>query len=142
MFDTRSGFWLMASIAITALLATGAVILLAPDSELTYDTFAAAIGFPMAVILPMIAILVGHQRVEPAQRADDVHAGPAPRPGDRGQGWSAPCSIGVVSMLRRLRASAPSATSLGTAITGDRPGVGHLAQPTRLTSCWPTCWAC
>ncbi len=57
MFDTRSGFWLMASIAITALLATGAVILWAPDSELTYDTFAAAIGFPMAVILPIIAIL-------------------------------------------------------------------------------------
>jgi hypothetical protein len=57
MFDTRSGFWMMASIAITATLATGAVILWAPDSELTYDTFAAAIGFPMSVILPMVAIL-------------------------------------------------------------------------------------
>ncbi|MEO7263198.1 MAG: ABC transporter permease [Jatrophihabitantaceae bacterium] len=57
MFDTRSGFWLMASIMITALLATGAVILFAPDSELTYGTFGAAIGFPMAVILPMVAIL-------------------------------------------------------------------------------------
>ena len=55
MFDTRSGFWLMASIAITAVLATVAVILFAPDDELTYSTFAAAIGFPMAVILPMIA---------------------------------------------------------------------------------------
>ncbi len=57
MFDTRSGFWLMASIVIAATLATGAVILFAPDNELTYSTFAAAIGFPMAVILPMIAIL-------------------------------------------------------------------------------------
>jgi len=57
MFDTRSGFWLMMSVAITATLATGAVILWAPDSELTYDTFAAAIGFPMSVILPMVAIL-------------------------------------------------------------------------------------
>src|SRR3712207_4447467 len=57
MFDTRSGFWLMASIVIAALLATGAVILFAPDEVLTYSTFAAAIGFPMAVILPMIAIL-------------------------------------------------------------------------------------
>lgn len=57
MFDTRSGFWLMASIVIAALLATGAVILVAPDDELTYDTFSAAIGFPMAVILPMVAIL-------------------------------------------------------------------------------------
>jgi ABC-2 type transport system permease protein len=57
MFDTRSGFWLMMSVAITAVLATGAVILWAPDKELTYDTFAAAIGFPMSVILPMVAIL-------------------------------------------------------------------------------------
>ena len=57
MFDTRSGFWLMMSVAITATLATGAVILWAPDKELTYDTFAAAIGFPMSVILPMVAIL-------------------------------------------------------------------------------------
>jgi len=57
MFDTRSGFWLMTSIGIAALLATGAVILFAPDSELTFETFATAIGFPMAVILPMVAIL-------------------------------------------------------------------------------------
>jgi hypothetical protein len=57
MFDTRSGFWLLMSVAITSTLATGAVILWAPDSELTYGTFATAIGFPMAVILPMVAIL-------------------------------------------------------------------------------------
>ena len=57
MFDTRSGFWLLASIGITALIATGAVIAFAPDSELTFETFATAIGFPIAVILPMIAIL-------------------------------------------------------------------------------------
>jgi ABC-2 type transport system permease protein len=57
MFDTRSGFWLIASIVITAVLATGAVILFAPDSELTYSTFTQAIGFPVAVILPLIAIL-------------------------------------------------------------------------------------
>ena len=56
-FDTRAGFWLMASIGIAALLATGAVLLWAPDSELTYSTFAAAIGFPMAIILPMVAVL-------------------------------------------------------------------------------------
>jgi len=57
MFDTRSGFWLMASIVIAAVLATAAVIAFAPDDELTYSTFGTAIGFPMAVILPMIAIL-------------------------------------------------------------------------------------
>ncbi|MEP6815570.1 MAG: ABC transporter permease subunit, partial [Marmoricola sp.] len=53
----RSGFWLMASIGIAAVLATGAVILFAPKDQLTYDSFAAAIGFPMAIILPMVAIL-------------------------------------------------------------------------------------
>ena len=57
MFDTRAGFWLMASIVIAAVGATTAVILFAPDDELTYNSFAAAIGFPMTVILPMIAIL-------------------------------------------------------------------------------------
>jgi ABC-2 type transport system permease protein len=57
MLDTRSGFWLMASIAITALLATGAVILWAPNQEITYSTFVSAIGFPMAVLLPLVALL-------------------------------------------------------------------------------------
>ena len=57
MFDTRSGFWLMAGIAILAALAAGAVVLFAPDSEITFSSFATAIGVPMNVILPVIAIL-------------------------------------------------------------------------------------
>ena len=57
MFDTRSGFWLVASIAIAALLATVITILVAPDAQLHYYTFAKAVGFPMTVILPMIAAL-------------------------------------------------------------------------------------
>ena len=57
MFDTRSGFWLIASIAITAVLATAGVILFAPDDQLTYSTFATAIRFPVVIILPLIAIL-------------------------------------------------------------------------------------
>jgi ABC-2 type transport system permease protein len=57
MFDTRSGFWLMASIVIIALLTTIGTIAFAPDADLTYYTFAKAIGFPMTVILPIIAIL-------------------------------------------------------------------------------------
>ena len=56
-FDTRSGFWLMASIAITALIATAATVAFAPDDELTYEAFATAIGFPMSVLLPVIAVL-------------------------------------------------------------------------------------
>ncbi len=57
MFDTRSGFWLMVSIVILSILATAATIIFAPDDELTYGSFAAAVGFPMAVVLPMIAVL-------------------------------------------------------------------------------------
>jgi hypothetical protein len=57
MFDTRSGFWLIASIAITSVLATAGVILWAPDGGLTYSTFATAIRFPVVIILPLIAIL-------------------------------------------------------------------------------------
>src|SRR6478752_8536271 len=57
MFDTRSGFWLMASLVITNLLATAAIIVFAPHDQLTFDNFAAAIGAPMTLILPMIGIL-------------------------------------------------------------------------------------
>ena len=57
MLDTRAGLWLMASILITALISTAATILFAPESDLTYYTFAKAIGFPMTVILPIIAVL-------------------------------------------------------------------------------------
>jgi ABC-type transport system involved in multi-copper enzyme maturation permease subunit len=57
MFDTRAGFWLIASIGITGLIATIATVAFAPDQDLTYYTFAKAIGFPITVILPMIALL-------------------------------------------------------------------------------------
>ena len=57
MFNTRSGFWMLISIGVLSVIATGAVIIFAPDSDVTYENFATAIGFPMSVILPMIAIL-------------------------------------------------------------------------------------
>ncbi len=57
MFDTRSGFWLLCSIGILSLLATTAVIIFGAEADLTYGSFAAAIGFPMAVVLPIIAVL-------------------------------------------------------------------------------------
>ena len=56
-FDTRAGFWLVAGIGIASLLTTSAVIAFADASELTYGTFALATGFPLTVILPMIAVL-------------------------------------------------------------------------------------
>lgn len=57
MFDTRSGFWLMTSIGIVALIATASVIAFAPDSAIEYGTFGTAIGVPFALLLPIIAIL-------------------------------------------------------------------------------------
>ena len=57
MFNTRSGFWMLISIGVLSVIATGAVIIFAPDSAVTYESFATAIGLPMSVILPMIAIL-------------------------------------------------------------------------------------
>jgi hypothetical protein len=55
--DTRAGFWLLASVGIVSLLATGAVILWASASDLTQNTFTLAISVPMSVILPIIAVL-------------------------------------------------------------------------------------
>ena len=57
MFNTRSGFWLMASLVILGLLATAGTILFAPEEQLTHNMFAAAIGYPMTIVLPIIAIL-------------------------------------------------------------------------------------
>ena len=57
MFNTRSGFWLMSSVVILAVLATGAVILFAPNDEISYGAFAGAIGIPMTIVLPIIAAL-------------------------------------------------------------------------------------
>jgi ABC-2 type transport system permease protein len=57
MFDTRSGFWLIASIGITGLIATIATIAFASDQFITFYNFAKAVGFPITVILPMVALL-------------------------------------------------------------------------------------
>ena len=57
MFDTRAGFWLMASVGILSVLATAATILWAPDEAIDQETFSAAIGMPLSVILPIIGLL-------------------------------------------------------------------------------------
>ncbi len=57
MFNTRSGFWMLVSIGVLTVIAAGAVLIFAPDSEIAYENFTQAIGFPMSLILPMIAIL-------------------------------------------------------------------------------------
>ncbi|MGC4112572.1 MAG: ABC transporter permease subunit [Nocardioides sp.] len=57
-FDTRSGFWLLFAVAAAGVLATGAVLAFASTSDLTYDSFAGAIGVPMTILLPVVAILL------------------------------------------------------------------------------------
>src|SRR5690606_13613920 len=57
MFDTRSGFWLMASVGLLSVVATVATLIFVDAADLTFEHFASAVGFPMSVILPMIAIL-------------------------------------------------------------------------------------
>jgi ABC-2 type transport system permease protein len=57
MFTTRSGFWMLISIAILSPISAGSVLIFAPDSDVTYESFVRASGFPMSLILPMIAIL-------------------------------------------------------------------------------------
>jgi ABC-2 type transport system permease protein len=57
MFDTRSGFWLMASIVATSVIASGAVIIFGKDGDQSYGSFAQAFGIPMSVILPIVAVL-------------------------------------------------------------------------------------
>ena len=73
-------------------MTTGAVIAWAPRTELTYSQFTLAIGMPMTVILPIIAVALGDVRVEPTHRSRDVHPRPAPRAGDAREGDRLPCS--------------------------------------------------
>ena len=139
MFDTRSGFWLMTSIAITALLATGAVILFAPDSELTYDNFAAAIGVPMTIILPMMAIL--SVTSEWSQRNGLTTFTLVPH---RGRViWAKAISavgVGVVSIIVAFSIGALG-NVIGTTITGTDL-VWDLSWENLLYIISPTCWAC
>jgi ABC-type transport system involved in multi-copper enzyme maturation permease subunit len=114
MFDTRSGFWLMSSIAITGLLTMVATIAFAPDADLTYYTFAKAIGFPMTIVLPIIAILA--ITGEWSQRSGLTTFTLAPR---RGRViWAKAISsiaVGVASMLFALAIGAVG-NLVGTAI--------------------------
>jgi ABC-2 type transport system permease protein len=55
--DTRSGLWLLASLGIAAVLTTGAIVAWAPKEQLTSSEFTLAIGVPMTIILPIIAVL-------------------------------------------------------------------------------------
>ncbi len=115
-FDTRSGFWLMSSIGITSLLATAAVIAFAEKDQLTFHLFTQAIGFPMAVILPIIAAL--SVTSEWSQRSGLTTFTLVPHRGRTvlAKGIVA-VSVGVVSMLVAFGVGALG-TVAGSAITG------------------------
>lgn len=55
MFDTRSGFWLLVGGALVSVIAT--IITAFADPNLSYSAFAASIGAPLSIILPMTGIL-------------------------------------------------------------------------------------
>ena len=116
MFDTRSGFWLMASIVISACSPTAAIIVFAPDDELTYDIVRAGHRRPDDGHPSDDRPAVGHQRMEPAQRPDHLHPDPAPRASDHGEGLAS-ISVGVASMVLAFAIGALG-TLVGTAITG------------------------
>ena len=119
MFDTRSGFWLMASIVIAALVATAAVILFEPAAGLTYYTYAKAIGFPMTVILPIIAVL--SITGEWSQRTGLTTFTLVPhRNRVIAAKVLASVTVGAASMLFALAVGA-AGTLVGTAITGTDP---------------------
>jgi ABC-2 type transport system permease protein len=119
MFDTRSGFWLMASIVITSVLATAAIIVFAPDDQLTFDNFAAAIGAPMTIILPMIGILAVTS--EWSQRSGLTTFTLMPRRGRViGAKFLAAITVGVASMFIALVVGVLG-TLVGSAIAGVDP---------------------
>src|SRR4051794_35282029 len=57
MFNTRSGFWMLISIGVLSPISAGSLLVFGLDSDVTYQNFVRASGFPMSVILPIIAIL-------------------------------------------------------------------------------------
>jgi hypothetical protein len=119
MFDTRSGFWLMASIVITSVLATVALIVFAPDDQLTFDNFAAAIGAPMTVILPMIAILAVTS--EWSQRSGLTTFTLVPHRGRvLGAKFVAAVGVGIVAMFVALVVGTLG-TLVGSLVTGLDP---------------------
>jgi ABC-2 type transport system permease protein len=116
MFDTRSGFWLLMSIGITSLLAIAAVIAFAPEEAQNYETYATAIGAPVAVILPMIATLAVTS--EWSQRSGLTTFTLVPGRG-RVIAAKAVCTVlvGVTAMLVTIAVGA-AGNVVGTAISG------------------------
>jgi hypothetical protein len=118
-FDTRAGLWLCASIVLLALVATAAVIAFAPRADLDYGQFAGAIGTPMAIILPVLAIL--SVTSEWSQRSGLTTFTMVPQRGRViGAKAAVAAIVGVVSMLVALGVGAVG-TLVGSAVAGIDP---------------------
>ncbi|MFC5729669.1 MULTISPECIES: ABC transporter permease subunit [Nocardioides] len=119
MFDTRSGFWLMASIVIASAIATVVTVTLGDRGSLTFDSFAASVGSPMSIVLPIIGVLAVTS--EWSQRTALTTFTLVP---GRGRVILAKLvnvlMVGVVSMLIALGVGALG-NLVNAAITGDDP---------------------
>jgi ABC-2 type transport system permease protein len=119
MFDTRSGFWLMASIVITSGVATVLTVLLSDREDLTFDSFAASVGSPMSIILPVVGVLAVTS--EWSQRTTLTTFTLVP---SRGRVIAAKLTntlvIGAISMVIALGVGAVGNLA-ASAITGDSP---------------------
>lgn len=119
MFDTRSGFWLLASIGILAVLASGAVMAFGNPQDQTFDNFASAIGVPIAIILPVLALL--SVTSEWSQRTGLTTFALVPHRGRViGAKLAVALSVGVVAMLVALTVGAVG-TLLGALVHGIDP---------------------
>jgi ABC-2 type transport system permease protein len=116
MFNTRSGFWMLVSIGVLAVIATGAVIIFAPDSAVTYENFVSAIDIPMSIILPMLTILAVTS--EWSQRSGLTTFTLVPSRGRViGAKAIAACLVGIASMALAFAIGA-AGTLAGSAIAG------------------------
>ena len=114
----------------TAFIATASVILFAPDSAMTYDNFGAAIGVPMTLLLPVMAIL--SVTSEWSQRSGLTTFTLVPH---RSRViWAkmiVSMALGAVSIGVALAIGALG-NIVGSAHRRRRHGLGHLRQPDRL----------
>jgi ABC-type transport system involved in multi-copper enzyme maturation permease subunit len=57
-YDTRAGFWLLATIGAITAAAVVIMLFVAHPRDLTYDNFTAATGIPQGILLPVLGILL------------------------------------------------------------------------------------
>ena len=50
MFNTRSGFWMLVCIGVLSPISAGSLLVLGLNSDVNYQNFVRASGFPMSVI--------------------------------------------------------------------------------------------